>query len=110
MPNNAEHIKYLEHALFRARKEGDGPTAESIAIAIRALRTEGHSPWRKVTKRHPGKKWVGKMVVVYHESGKVYNTFMVPFSHWHCWCDNKGGGNIIQWQPWPEHPEKGKVK
>ena len=107
MPNNAEHIKVLEQFKGYADRDEDWEYVIALRAAIRALRNEGKSPWRKVTKRHPGKKWEGQQVLVAYENGTMdCGPFPTEPVFSHGW-ESIFNGRVTHWQPWPEHPEKG---
>ena len=105
MPNNAEHIASLQ----RISIQHPGCT-KAIAAAIHALKAEGRSPWRKVGKRHPGKKWEGESVLVVTSDGYGDIGRVPTVGEWseRTWMDYslRGDKHITHWQPWPEHPEK----
>ena len=102
MPSNAEHIASLQ----RISIQHPGCT-KAIAAAIHALKTEGRSPWRKVGKRHPGTKWVGEAVLTEWSCGRrtIEDMPAEGSGLWAWWLTY-----AVRWMPWPEHPEKGKVK
>ena len=107
MANNAEYIRLLDNAAARCRLEGDGPTCNALGAAIRALRAEGRSSWRKVGKRHPGKRWEHARVIVALANGCRSATIMPSRQDW----EEKGiwtgdFSRVTHWQPWPEHLEK----
>ena len=94
---NAEHIKQLKSLALSAGNYG---MLNAVNAAIHALRIEGRSPWRKVGKRHPGKKWVCKKVLVAHKLHGVITDKIPPIDWWSGWKNQR-----THWQPWPEHPE-----
>ena len=117
-PNkNAEHIRQLTNIPRKLRDLRMHPIdyPEEIAAlnsAIAALRAEGKSPWRKVTKRYPGKKWAGKPCIMADNRGRVYESEMPEDQRgWELLLRSTGwfyGQDSLatHWQPRPEHPEK----
>ena len=106
-PNkNAEHIRNLSLLTETCY----GCYADALTAAIRALRNKGKSPWRKVTKRHPGKNWGGEQVIVALDDGnKTIHLSNVPYlSQWELgwFFEGNDAYRVTHWQPWPEHPEK----
>lgn len=106
MPNkNAEHIKHLKEMADRI---GNSHYRVSLHAGVVALRNEGRSPWRKVTKRHPGKKWELTRIISIDTAGRPFCVYLPFASDWDAWKSKFHFLSI--WHPWPEHPEKGKVR
>ena len=98
---NAKHIASLK----RISIQHPGCT-KAIAAAIHALKAGGRSPWREITKRHPGKKWVGERVLTEWSWGRRTVEDM----------PEEGSGlwiwrlqYVVRWMPWPEQPEEVKA-
>ena len=104
MPNkNAEHIKRLEYLLCHPNAPID---PETIIAALNALKVEGRSPWRKVTKRHPGKRWEHARVMVALATGCRSTTILPSQKDWKekgIWTHDYS--RVTHWQPWPGHPD-----
>ncbi len=75
--------------------------------------------WRKVTKKHPGKKWEGERVLAVHRDcdsptkGATVRVSLLPDrTHWNQWeyLTQCGYEPVTHWMPWPEPPEMPKRK
>ena len=100
-PKSAAHIKALQHVKSFYDNPDESDIFDALAAAIRALKAESKSPWRKVTKRHPGKKWVGRQVRCRLEMSCTFPAI-------EDWEDWQRRNCVDYWRP--ERSEKGKVK